>query len=103
MQKISTVLFVFLFFISIVVSAQTYYDWEISTTFGPQGESAQYCAVDGNGRLWVTDYGAPGTAQILVFNSDGTQADFSPVLTGLDETGASVDLAGKQLGGVAYP
>ncbi len=74
--------------------------WKVRFHFGPKNESGQFAALDHEGKLWVTDYGSPGTAQIVVFNPDSTQADFSPITKGLDENGAEVTIAHP--GGVAY-
>ncbi len=75
-------------------------EFKIDVTFGPDGESAQFAAVDMDGKLWVTDYGTPGNQGVRVFNSDTTEADYSPITTGLDENGVSVDV--QHPGGVAY-
>ncbi|NOX88123.1 MAG: hypothetical protein GXO77_03790, partial [Calditrichaeota bacterium] len=74
--------------------------WKTRLHFGPTNEAGQYAAVDAEGKLWVTDYGSPGAQQVVVFNPDTTQADFSPITKGLDETGAEASILHP--GGVAY-
>ncbi|MCD6376569.1 MAG: DUF4623 domain-containing protein, partial [Caldisericaceae bacterium] len=74
--------------------------WKVRFHFGPKNEAGQFAALDHEGKLWVTDYGAPGTSQVVVFNPDSTMADFSPITKGLDENGAEVGIANP--GGVAY-
>ena len=74
--------------------------WKVRYHFGPKNESGQFAALDNEGKLWVTDYGSPGSAQVVVFNADSTQADFSPITKGLDENGAEVNIAHP--GGVAF-
>lgn len=72
-------------------------DWMVTDTFGPTGESGQFCAVDSEGKLWITDYGSAG---VYVFNSDGTQASFSPIVNGKDNSGNDITI--QSPGGVAY-
>lgn len=75
-------------------------EWAVGDTIGPKGESAQFAAVDYEGKLWVTSYGTPGNVGLYIFNSDGTQAPFSPITAGLDENGNTFNIANA--GGVAY-
>ncbi len=52
-----------------------YANWTFEKSFSPQtGESCRFIDVDGQGDVWVTDYGAPGTSQIIVYNADGTSS-----------------------------
>ena len=74
--------------------------WKVRFHFGPDHQTGQYAAIDEQGKLWVTDYGSPGNAQVLIFNPDSTMADFSPITKGLDENGTEVNL--MHPGGVAY-
>ena len=46
------------------IQATDFSEWAVGDTIGPKGESAQFCAVDYEGKLWVTDYGAPGGASV---------------------------------------
>jgi|GEM_PF-315593 len=59
------------------------------TLFGKTLQLPQYCVVDNHGKLWVCNY-TPD--EVVVFNPDGTEADFSPITQGLDEFGANVDV-----------
>ncbi|MBI9072772.1 MAG: T9SS type A sorting domain-containing protein [Melioribacteraceae bacterium] len=74
--------------------------WKKTVSFGMSGQSVQYSAVDGEGKVWATNYGVPGEVGLYVFNSDTTQASFSPITTGLNENGEVIELS--QVGGVAY-
>ncbi|WP_456408946.1 choice-of-anchor J domain-containing protein [Caldithrix abyssi] len=84
--------FVTIFASLLLLSTMVMAEWRVDVAFGPTGESGQFAAVDSDGKLWVTDYGTPGTASVRVFNADTTEAAFSPITSGLDETGASVSI-----------
>jgi hypothetical protein len=76
-------------------------NWTHYQDFGPLNESGQYAATDGEGKLWITDYGTPGLDQVVVFAAgDTNQVSFSPITQGMlaDSTMGVLD----QCGGVAY-
>lgn len=101
MKKILVVFSVLLLMgIAFDVQATDFSEWAVGDTIGLKGESAQFCAVDYEGKLWITDYGTPGNVGLYVFNPDGSQASFSPITAGLDENGDAFSIANA--GGVAY-
>jgi hypothetical protein len=71
--------------------------WGTMTSWG---QSCQYVAVDPEGNIWVTNYGAPGRGGIYVFNSKGAQLSFSPITTGITFSGVTLNT--RELGGVVY-
>ena len=71
--------------------------WGTMTSWG---QSCQYVAVDPEGNIWVTNYGAPGRGGVYVFNSKGAQLSFSPITAGITFSGETLNT--KELGGVAY-
>lgn len=57
--------------------------------FGSALALPQYCVLDQYGKLWVCDYSADC---IYVFNSDGSEAAYSPIGSGLNSSSESTDV-----------
>lgn len=66
-------------------------------TGGAVGAHSQYGAVDDAGRVWVCDL---SNSRIIVLDPDGTQAFFSPITSGRDAAGQSVNL--QNLSGICH-
>lgn len=79
--------------------------WTFSKSMNPAtGESCQFCDTDNvgaKGQLWVTDYGTPGTTQLLVYDLNTGNVNPTIIPNGLLNDGSTVG-AYTQAGGVAY-
>ncbi len=70
----------------------------INTT--ASGNGMMFVAVDPSGMVWTTDYGAPGIPAAYVFDKNGGEVSFSPILFGITAAGETTKII--QPGGVAY-
>jgi len=70
----------------------------INTT--SSGNGMMFVGVDSSGKVWETNYGAPGIPAVYVFDKDGGEVSFSPILFGISASGVTTQII--QPGGVAY-
>jgi hypothetical protein len=114
MKKLT--LLAMLILVPLVASAQ----WEFDAYFPPDSSlwdteitDVHGLVVDKDGKIWVQPYfnteevitptgDTLGTRAIYVFNEDGSQTDFSPIITLSDVDGNVVDTLGRKWSGTSW-